>query len=81
MILNFIVDSKKLPANAKNGHTVFFHSAKVANENISAVGAGNSVRTAKRDAARKLLYIFLYNYHVRLLEILESPPVIQKKQQ
>lgn len=76
MISNVIVEYKHLTANARNGDTGFFHSAKVAKENISAVGAGNFVLTAKHHAARKPLYLFSYNYHAGLLEILKATPEI-----
>lgn len=78
-ILNFTVQYKKLPPGAKNGLPIYLHSAFVANENISGVGAGNLVRSANQDAARKLLYIILYNYHAKLLELLERPPTIKPK--
>lgn len=50
-----------------------------ANENISTVGAGNLVRTAKQDVAQKLLYIILYNGYTKHPEVLEKPPAINPK--
>lgn len=73
MILNFTLENKKLPASSSKDDVVFFHSASVSNENISAVGAGNSFRNAKQDSAIKLLYVFLYSYHASLLEL---PPSV-----
>lgn len=56
----------------------FSHFAFVAIENISTVRVGNLDRSGKQDAARKLMYIILYNYHLKLLKILVRPPAISQ---